>query len=89
MKLKLLFALLFVAQTVVATNTIPAVNNEENRNGHFTITPKTALVYNSTVRDVAMYLLEYIPFKQILSSNKTMPGDIFLTINRFMDEGQR
>ena len=86
MKLKLLFALLFVAQTVVATNTIPAVSNEENRNGHFTITPKTALVYNSTVRDVAMYLLEYIPFKQILSSNKTMPGDIFLTINRFMDE---
>ena len=65
MKLKLLFVLLFVAQTVVATNTIPAVNNEENRNGHFTITPKTALVYNSTVRDVAMYLLEYIPQEDI------------------------
>ena len=86
MKLKLLFALLFATHIATASNIIPEPKSFKNESGHFTITPKTALVYNSAVREAATYLLEYIPFRQILSSNKTMPGDIFLTINDFWDE---
>lgn len=86
MKLKLLFALLFAGQIVAASNLIPEPKSLKNEAGAFAITNKTALVYHSSVRDAAMYLLEYIPFRQILSSDKTMPGDIALTVNKFLDE---
>ena len=65
---------------------IPQPKVENYNEGTFTITDKSCLVYNSTVREAALYLLEYIPFKQILSSSKVMKGDIELTINKFLAE---
>ena len=56
--------------------------------GEFEIGGKSCLVYDGAVRDAALYMLEYLPFKQILSSAKVMPGDVQLTINKLMDEEQ-
>ena len=67
---------------------IPQPQAESYTIGSFTITDKSCLVYDSAVRDAALYLLEYLPFKQILSSSKVMPGDIQLTINRLLDQEQ-
>ena len=65
---------------------IPQPKVENYNGGAFTITDKSCLVYNSTVREAALYLLEYIPFKQILSSSKVMDGDVELTINKLLAE---
>ena len=56
--------------------------------GEFEIGGKSCLVYDGAVRDAALYMLEYLPFKQILSSAKVMPGDVQLTINKLMDDEQ-
>ena len=67
---------------------VPQPTSVQSGNGEFVISGKSCLVYNGAVRDAALYMLEYLPFKQILSSSKVMPGDVQLNINRFMAEEQ-
>ena len=67
---------------------VPQPTSVQSGEGEFVISSKSCLVYNGTVRDAALYMLEYLPFKQILSSAKVMPGDVQLTINRLMSEEQ-
>ena len=86
MKLKLLALILLIAQTTFASNLLPAPASATFGEGNFVITTKSALVYDRSVRDAAIYLLDHVPFRQILSSNKTMSGDVYLGINRFLGE---
>ena len=66
---------------------IPQPKVENYSSGEFTITNKSCLVYsNANIREAATYLLNYLPFKQMLCSPKTMDGDIVLDINRYIDE---
>lgn len=88
MRVKLLFIILFTANVVMAGNLVPQPESCRFDSGHFTINTKSALVYAPQAREVAMYLLEYLPVKQILSSAKSMPGDIFLGINGRMKSEQ-
>ena len=88
MKLRLLFSLLFATNIALAGNIIPNVESQRATEGAFLLTSKSALVYTPNARNAAMYLLEYIPFKQMLSSAKTMPGDVFLDINSRMEAEQ-
>ena len=84
---KLLFFILSVFALSSATaQIIPQPKSESYGEGSFTITNKSCLVYNSAARESALYLLNYLPFKQILSSTKVMAGDIELSINRYLDE---
>ena len=88
-KLFTLFCLL-LSISALSAQIIPQPLSESRPGGSFTITDKSCLVYNSSVRDAAMYLLEHLPFKQILSSQKVMDGDIELNINHFLaPEGYR
>ena len=90
--MKKLFTLICLLLTIhtLSAQIIPQPSSEKRTGGTFTITDKSCLVYNSSVRDAAMYLLEYLPFKQILSSQKVMDGDIELNINHFLaPEGYR
>lgn len=85
--MKKLFFLLFTALNISAVaQIIPQPTTESYSTDTFTINDKTALVYDSNVRDAALYMLNYLPFKQILSSSKIMDGDIQLSINRFLEE---
>ena len=88
--MKKLFILLCAILSLqsLSAQIVPRPQSESYSGGKFTITDKSCLVYDSSVRDVALYTLEYLPFKQILSSSKVMPGDIQLTINRLLDEEQ-
>ena len=85
--MKKLFTLICLLLTIhtLSAQIIPQPSSEKHTGGTFTITDKSCLVYNSSVRDAAMYLLEYLPFKQILSSQKVMDGDIELNINHFLE----
>ena len=85
--MKKLFILLCAILSLqsLSAQIVPKPQSESYSGGKFTITDKSCLVYDSSVRDVALYTLEYLPFKQILSSSKVMPGDIQLTINRLLD----
>ena len=67
---------------------VPQPMTAQLSEGEFVISSKSCLVYNGAVREAALYMLEYLPFKQILSSAKVMPGDVQLTINKLMDEEQ-
>ena len=90
--MKKLFTLICLLLSIssLSAQIIPQPNSESRSGGSFTITDKSCLVYNSSVRDAAMYMLEYLPFKQILSSQKVMDGDIELNINHFLEpEGYR
>ncbi|MBQ7856951.1 MAG: beta-N-acetylhexosaminidase [Alistipes sp.] len=73
--------MLLATRIAFAGSVIPKVESERAESGHFSLTTKSALVYAPEARGVAMYLLEYLPFKQILSSSKAMPGDLLLGIN--------
>ena len=84
-KLFILLGLLLALQNLSA-QIIPKPQRESYTGGTFTITDKSCLVYDPSVRDAALYLLEYLPFKQILSSSKVMPGDVQLTLNRLLKE---
>ena len=84
---KLLFFILSIATLGSAVaQIVPKPTSESYGDGEFVITNKSCLVYNSNVRESALYLLNYLPFKQILSSSKVMAGDIELGINRYIDE---
>ena len=84
---KILFSILAVLTIGVSSaQIVPKPKSESYQGGEFVITDKCALVYDAQVRDAAMYLLEYLPFKQILSSPKIMDGDIQIALNRLMDE---
>ena len=74
-KLFILLSLLLSIQTLSA-QIVPQPQRESYSGGEFTITDKSCLVYDVAVRDAALYLLDYMPFKQILSSSKVMPGEI-------------
>ena len=84
-KLFTLFCLL-LSISALSAQIIPQPLSESRPGGSFTITDKSCLVYNSSVRDAAMYLLEYLPFKQILSSQKVMDGDIDEFINAYLKQ---
>ena len=86
MKKLLFFILSTLTLGSVTAQIVPQPKSESYGDGTFTISNKSCLVYNSTVRESALYLLNYIPFKQILSSTKVMAGDIELSINRYLDE---
>lgn len=81
---KLLFLLILLSHTAVAA-ILPKPTTESYTGGNFIITDKSTLVYDSAVRDAATYLLEYLPFKRILSSQKIMAGDVQLTVNKLLD----
>ena len=90
MKKIFVFACTLLTILSVSAQIIPQPTTESYSGGTFTITDKSCLVYNPIVRSHAMYLLEYLPFKQILSSSKVMNGDIELGINRYIaPEGYR
>ena len=90
MKKIFVFACTLLTILSVSAQIIPQPTTESYSGGTFTITDKSCLVYNPIVRSQAMYLLEYLPFKQILSSSKVMNGDIELGINRYIaPEGYR
>lgn len=78
-------SLYFVAASAQFIPQPLTVNHSE---GEFTITDRSALVYDSDVREAALYMLGYIPFKQILSSQKALKGDIQLSVNRLMESEQ-
>ena len=85
--MKKLFILACSLLSVISTTAqiVPLPKSESYTEGEFTITDKSCLVYNSRVRDAATYLLNYLPFKQILSSQKVMDGDVVLSVNTFME----
>lgn len=81
---KLLFILILLSHTATAA-ILPKPVSESYTGSSFTITDKSTLVYDSSVREAATYLLEYLPFKLILSSQKMMDGDVRLAVNKLMD----
>ena len=85
-KLQICLMLLCVMQCVSATNLIPRPIQNEQGGQKFVLTDKSMLLYDAAVRDVAMYLIDYLPFKHILCSDKPMQGDVVLDINRLLDE---
>ncbi|MBR2962028.1 MAG: beta-N-acetylhexosaminidase [Alistipes sp.] len=89
-KLQISLLLLCVVQSISAANIIPQPTQYEKGDQKFVLTDKSMLLYDAKVRDVAMYLIDYIPFKHILCSDKPMQGDVVLDINRLLDkEGYR
>ena len=85
-KLQISLLLLCVVQSISAANIIPQPAQYEKGDQKFVLTDKSMLLYDAKVRDVAMYLIDYIPFKHILCSDKPMQGDVVLDINRLLDE---
>ncbi|MBQ9138600.1 MAG: family 20 glycosylhydrolase [Alistipes sp.] len=86
--MKKLFILLcaLAGFSTLQAQVMPKPKAESYGGGEFTISEKSCLVYDSSVRNVALYMLDYLPFKQILSSSKVMPGDVQLTVNRLLAE---
>ena len=86
MKQRLFIIFTLLTQSLFAANILPQPSSATFSDGTFAITNKTTLVYDRSARDAAIYLLDHLPFRQILSSDKVMSGDVYLGINRTLAE---
>ena len=86
MKQRLFIIFTLLTQSLFAANILPQPSSVTFSDGTFAITNKTTLVYDRSARDAAIYLLDHLPFRQILSSDKVMSGDVYLGINRTLAE---